>query len=85
MRAWSAADAPPTPPVETRSAPMATAPLISVPRKPPPPAEASTAPVVQVKNFNRAGNASSEMSTMANPMSVVRGSLPLPIMVKAVA
>src|SRR6202044_1076512 len=76
-RACSAEDEPPVPPPDPRRAPMATAPVTIVPRLLLP-AVASTAPVVQVKNFIRAGRASSDMSTIANPMSVDRGSRPLP-------
>jgi hypothetical protein len=41
--------------------------------------------VVQVKNRIRAGSASRDRNTIAKPISTVRGSLPVPIMVNAVA
>ena len=43
------------------------------------------APVVQVKNFIRAGSMTTDMASMTNPISTVRGLPPDQIMVNAAA
>ena len=85
MRACSTGPEPPAPPDIPRSAPTATAPWSAVWRKPPPPEASATCPVVQVKNRIRTGSASRDKNTIVKPISTVRGSLPVPIMVNAVA
>jgi hypothetical protein len=66
-------------------APIATAPDNAVCMNPPPAAESATVPVVQVKNFISTGRAKRAMHTMAKPIRTVRTSLPVPIIVNAVA
>ena len=43
------------------------------------------APVVQVKNFISAGSMTTDMASITNPISAVRGLPPDPIMVNAAA
>src|SRR5262249_36150572 len=76
---------PAAPPDIPRSAPTATAPWSAVWRKPPPPEASATCPVVQVNSRIRTGSASRDKNTIVKPISTVRGSLPVPIMVNAVA
>jgi hypothetical protein len=65
--------------------PTAIAPTAAAPRSCPPPPEPAMAPVVQVKNRIRTGSVMTDSSSMTKPISTVRGLLPAPIIVNAVA
>jgi len=79
--AWSGAPPPP----DERIDPIATAPTAAAPSSCPPPPVPAMAPVVQVKNFIRAGSATTDRRSMTKPISTVRVLPPEPIMVNAAA
>ena len=66
-------------------APTAIAPTVAAPSSWPPPPDPAMVPVVQVKNFIRAGSVTTDSSSITKPISTVRGLPPDPIMVNAVA